>query len=75
MCVTGTYAFGAIASALYQRERTQRGQHIDVSMLESMLSLTLNEIQWSQFAVEPTQRPLFGPSGNIGRLCDGGDRQ
>ncbi len=59
--VAGTYAFGAIASALYQRERTGRGQHIDVSMLESMLSLTLNEIQWSQFAVEPTQRPMFGP--------------
>jgi crotonobetainyl-CoA:carnitine CoA-transferase CaiB-like acyl-CoA transferase len=59
--VTGTYAFGAIASALYQRERTHRGQHIDVSMLESMLSLTLNEIQWSQFVVEPTQRPIFGP--------------
>jgi len=59
--VTGTYAFGAIASALYQREKTQRGQHIDVSMLESMLSLTLNEIQWSQFVVEPTQRPIFGP--------------
>jgi crotonobetainyl-CoA:carnitine CoA-transferase CaiB-like acyl-CoA transferase len=59
--VTGTYAFGAIASALYQRERTHRGQHIDVSMLESMLSLTLNEIQWSQFVVEPTQRPMFGP--------------
>ena len=59
--LTGTYAFGAIVSALYQRERTQRGQHIDVSMLESMLSLTLNEIQCSQFVVEPPQRPLFGP--------------
>jgi len=59
--LTGTYAFGAIASALYQREKTGRGQHIDVSMLESMLSLTLNEIQWSQFAVAPTQRPIFGP--------------
>jgi len=59
--VTGTYAFGAIASALYQRERTHRGQHIDVSMLEAMLSLTLNEIQWSQFVVAPTQRPIFGP--------------
>ncbi len=59
--LTGTYAFGAIASALYQRERTGRGQHIDVSMLESMLSLTLNEIQWSQFEVAPTQRPMFGP--------------
>ncbi len=59
--VTGTYAFGAIAAALYQREATQRGQHIDVSMLESMLSLTLNELQWSQFEVKPTQRPMFGP--------------
>jgi len=59
--VTGTYAFGAIASALYQRERTGRGQHIDCSMLESMLTLTLNEIQWSQFEVAPAQRPMFGP--------------
>src|SRR6266702_1194289 len=59
--VTGTYAFGAISAALYQRHTTERGQHIDVSMLESMLSLTLNEIQWSQFEVKPTQRPLFGP--------------
>lgn len=59
--VTGTYAFGAIASALYQRERSGQGQHIDCSMLESMLSLTLNEIQWSQFEVAPALRPMFGP--------------
>jgi crotonobetainyl-CoA:carnitine CoA-transferase CaiB-like acyl-CoA transferase len=59
--VTGTYAFGAIAAALYQRQLTERGQHIDVSMLESMLSLTLNELQWSQFEVKALQRPMFGP--------------
>ena len=59
--LTGVYAFGAISAALYQRHGTQRGQHIDVSMLESMLSLTLNELQWSQFEVKPTQRPMFGP--------------
>jgi crotonobetainyl-CoA:carnitine CoA-transferase CaiB-like acyl-CoA transferase len=59
--VTGTYAFGAIASALYQRSRTQSGQHIDVSMLESMLTLTLNEVQWSQFAVKHPSRPMYGP--------------
>jgi len=53
--LTGVYAFGAISAALYQRHGTQRGQHIDVSMLESMLSLTLNELQWSQFEVKPTQ--------------------
>nr|WP_256460617.1 CoA transferase [Bradyrhizobium sp. A19] len=60
--VTGTYAFGAIASALYQRERTGRGQHIDCSMLESMLSLTLNEIQMAQFEVQLPSRPTFGPA-------------
>src|ERR1700752_2547134 len=59
--LTGVYAFGAIGAALYQRHATGKGQHIDVSMLESMLSLPLNELQWSQFEVKPTQRPMFGP--------------
>jgi crotonobetainyl-CoA:carnitine CoA-transferase CaiB-like acyl-CoA transferase len=59
--LTGTYAFGAVSAALYQRSASGKGQHIDVSMLESMLSLTLNELQWSQFAVKQTQRPMFGP--------------
>jgi crotonobetainyl-CoA:carnitine CoA-transferase CaiB-like acyl-CoA transferase len=59
--LTGVYAFGAISAALHQRNATGQGQHIDVSMLESMLSLTLNELQWSQFEVKPTQRPMFGP--------------
>jgi CoA:oxalate CoA-transferase len=59
--LTGVYAFGAIAAALYQRHGSQKGQHIDVSMLESMLSLTLNEVQWSQFAVAAPSRPMFGP--------------
>jgi CoA:oxalate CoA-transferase len=59
--LTGVYAFGAIGAALYQRHATGKGQHVDVSMLESMLSLTLNELQWSQFEVKPTQRPMFGP--------------
>ncbi|MBR0897826.1 CoA transferase [Bradyrhizobium tropiciagri] len=59
--LTGVYAFGAISAALYQRGVSGNGQHIDVSMLESMLSLTLNELQWSQFEVKATQRPMFGP--------------
>ena len=59
--LTGVYAFGAISAALYQRELSQKGQHIDVSMLESMLSLTPNEVQWSQFAVASPSRPMFGP--------------
>ncbi|PDT90418.1 carnitine dehydratase [Bradyrhizobium sp. Y36] len=60
--VTGTYGFGAIASALYQRTVTGLGQHIDVSMLETMLSLTLTELQSAQFAVKPPPRPMFGPT-------------
>jgi CoA:oxalate CoA-transferase len=59
--ITGVYAFGAISAALYQRRDSQQGQHIDVSMLESMLSLTLNEVQWSQFDVTLPSRPMFGP--------------
>ena len=59
--VTGTYAFGAILTALYQREHTGEGQLIDVSMLESMLSLTLSEIQLAQFPIAPPGRPVFGP--------------
>jgi crotonobetainyl-CoA:carnitine CoA-transferase CaiB-like acyl-CoA transferase len=59
--LTGVYAFGAISAALYQRHLTGRGQHIDVSMLESMLTLTPNEVQNAQFDVPPPSRPMFGP--------------
>ena len=60
--LAGTYAFAAIASALHQRHATGRGQHIDISMLEAMLSLTLGELQGAQFALPPPpSRPVFGP--------------
>ena len=60
--LAGTYAFGAINAALIQRQNTGAGQHIDVSMLEAMLSLTLLEMQEAQFEMPPRPgRPLFGP--------------
>ena len=59
--LTGVYAFGAIAAALYQRHITGTGQHIDVSMLESMLTLTPTEVQAAQFELPPPSRPMFGP--------------
>jgi CoA:oxalate CoA-transferase len=60
--LTGTYAFGAIMTALYQRQATGEGQLIDISMLESMLSLTLSEIQLAQFPGSSIPgRPVFGP--------------
>lgn len=60
--VVGAYAFGAISAALHQRHATHVGQHIDVSMLEAMLSLTLVELQGAQFDMPPPpKRPIFGP--------------
>ena len=59
--LSGTYAFGAILAALHHRQRTGRGQLVDVSMLESMLTMTLTEIQRAQFTIPPPGRPMFGP--------------
>lgn len=60
--LTGTYAFGAINAALNQRSATGKGQHIDCSMLESMLTLTLTEMQAAQFTIPPPpKRPIFSP--------------
>ncbi len=64
--LAGTYAFGAIAAAIAKRAGDGpykgRGENIDVSMLESMLSLTLLEMQAAQFDMPPQpKRPQFGP--------------
>lgn len=60
--LAGTYAFGAIGAALHQRHASGCGQHIDVSMLECMLSLTLPELVGAQFELPPPpKRPIFGP--------------
>lgn len=59
--LSGSYAYGAIATALVQRHATGRGQMIDVSMLESMLNLTISEVQLAQFPQPPAGKPLFGP--------------
>jgi crotonobetainyl-CoA:carnitine CoA-transferase CaiB-like acyl-CoA transferase len=58
--LAGTYAFGAIMTALFVRQQTGAGQMVDVSMLESMLGLLLPEVQRAQFAVPPA-RPLYSP--------------
>ena len=61
--VAGTYAFGAISAALYQRSATGLGQQLDVSMFEGMLSLMTVELQAAQFAMPPRpKRALYGPA-------------
>lgn len=60
--LSGTYAFGAVTTALVQRHATGRGQVVDVSMLEAMLTLTLGEVQATQFELPPPPpRHMFGP--------------
>lgn len=56
----GSYAFGAIQTALYQREKTGLGQYIDVSMLEAMVGMLVFETQEAQFPGD-ARRPLYTP--------------
>jgi crotonobetainyl-CoA:carnitine CoA-transferase CaiB-like acyl-CoA transferase len=61
--LAGTYAFGAISTALYQRMNTGKGQQLDVSMFEGMLSLMTTELQANQFQMPPMpKRALYGPA-------------
>jgi len=50
----GTYAFGAIQSALLARERSGRGDFIDLSMMDGVLSMLVYEFQEAQF---PQKKP------------------
>ena len=59
--LSGTFAYGAIATALVQRHAAGQGQMIDVSMLEAMLNLTTTEVQVAQFPQPPSGKPLFSP--------------
>jgi crotonobetainyl-CoA:carnitine CoA-transferase CaiB-like acyl-CoA transferase len=54
------YAFGAIQMALYEREKSGRGQAIDVSLMDSVLSMLIYEIQAAQFPPE-RERQVYEP--------------
>ena len=56
----GLYSASAIQTALFQRERTGRGQAIDTTLMECMLNLLIYEIQFEQ---QPSnaRRPRYGP--------------
>jgi len=41
---TGLYTFGAVSSALYDREKTGKGQFIDIAMLDSAFSCLENAV-------------------------------
>ena len=53
------------------------GQHIDVSMLEMMLTLTVDELQGAQFPVKQTRPADVRTGRNQGWICHacGGQRE
>jgi CoA:oxalate CoA-transferase len=46
--LTGAYAFGAIQTALLARQRIGQGEHIDVSMMDAMMTLIPAQLQRAQ---------------------------
>jgi crotonobetainyl-CoA:carnitine CoA-transferase CaiB-like acyl-CoA transferase len=59
--VGGTHAFGAIQSALLAREKTGRGDYIDLSMLDGLLGMLTYEFQEAQFP-QPKRSSGFRPT-------------
>jgi len=85
--LTGAYAFGAIQAALIGRGKSGRGEHIDVSMMESMMMLIPGQIQAAQLENPPAAggfRPITVKDGfvmvcivsqkNMRCLCEAMDR-
>ena len=66
--LAAVYAFGAIQTALLQRERTGAGQRVDVALMDSILSLLMYECQDAQFPVgrrRHTYRPMKTSDGYV----------
>ena len=58
--LSAVYAFSAINAALYHREKTGKGQFIDVSLLESTMNLMPYDFQEAQFPAS-ISRPVYKP--------------
>ncbi len=53
---TGMYAYSAIMGALYQRERTGKGQRVEVTMFEAMVEWMNHPIMYNHFGSIPIRR-------------------
>jgi crotonobetainyl-CoA:carnitine CoA-transferase CaiB-like acyl-CoA transferase len=56
----GIFGFSAIQTAMVQRERTGKGQRVDVALMDCMLNLLVYELQEAQFPIH-APRPTYGP--------------
>lgn len=57
----GALAFGAVQAALFKALRTGRGDQVDLSLMDAMLSMLVYECQEAQFPAE-RRRPLYQPT-------------
>ncbi len=75
-CASGMFAFAAVGHALYHRERTGRGQYIDVSMVDSLFHMHSIAVQAPSVDPSMTQTrtgrtyDVVVPSGSF-RTSDG----
>lgn len=71
---TGTTGALAISSALFQRERTGRGQHIDLAMLDValvMMSADMTNTKWSGQAPKPAGNDMKLAGARCYETADG----
>ncbi|MCB1395307.1 MAG: CoA transferase, partial [Rhodobacteraceae bacterium] len=47
--LAAVYAWGAVQTALFERERTGQGQLVDVALMDSLISMMIYECQEAQF--------------------------
>jgi crotonobetainyl-CoA:carnitine CoA-transferase CaiB-like acyl-CoA transferase len=66
---SGLFAANGILAALYQRERTGRGQKIDISMLDCQISLNTYRAQ-NYFIGNEVAKPLGSGHGSVHPLRD-----
>mgnify|MGYP006081187183 FL=1 len=66
----GAHAFGAIGHALFHRERTGRGTHLDISMVDSLFhfhDMTVHTVSMDPDGSEPIRQgrnfPTISPAG------------
>jgi CoA:oxalate CoA-transferase len=54
--LTGVHSFAGIAAALYHRERTGRGQEINISLLDAYV--TAHEVNWQDWSLSEGPEPM-----------------
>ncbi len=71
--LTALTASHAVVSALYARERSGRGQHVQVSMLDAALAFLWPDTAADRILLGPgvDARPPIGAAGNLARYADG----